>query len=289
MSTSFSDRLRRFAAPMLPERMRGERPVVPVVRLSGAIGMGGPLRPALTMASVAASLEKAFATPGAKEVALVINSPGGSPVQAHLIFLRIRALAEEKEIGVAAFVEDLAASGGYMIACAADEIVADPSSIVGSIGVVSSGFGFDRAIERLGVDRRLYTSGENKAILDPFSPEKPDDVERLKELQREVHEQFIALVKDRRGAALSGHPDLFTGAFWTGASALGLGLVDRVGDLRSTMRERWGDKVELRAITPKTSLLKRLTGRGDGGVAAGLAEEAIAAVEARSLWSRYGL
>lgn len=284
--------LRRLARPILPASLRDEKPVVPVVRLSGAIGMGSGLRPSLTLASVAGSLEKAFSTPGAKEVALIVNSPGGSPVQSRLIHQRIRQLAKEKELGVAVFVEDVAASGGYMLACAGDEIVADPSSIVGSIGVVSAGFGFDRAIEKLGVDRRLYTSGENKAILDPFSPEKADDVERLKELQREVHEQFIALVKERRGATLSDHPDLFTGAFWTGASALDLGLVDRLGDLRTTMRERWGDKVVLQAITPKTSLIKRLTGRADGvggGFGAGLAEEAIAAIETRALWSRYGL
>jgi signal peptide peptidase SppA len=269
--------------------MRGERPIVPVVRLQGAIGIGTPFRPALTLASVAGLLEKAFATPGAKEVALVINSPGGSPVQAHLICRRIRALSAEKDLPVRAFVEDVAASGGYMIACAADEIVADPSSIVGSIGVVSASFGFDRAIEKLGVERRLYTSGENKAILDPFSPEKPEDVARLKELQREIHDMFIALVKERRGAALADDPDLFTGAFWSGTTGLGLGLVDRLGDVRSAMRERWGDKVELRVMSPKTSLLKRMTGRGGEGVGASLADEAIVALEARALWSRYGL
>ncbi|HVI30315.1 S49 family peptidase [Hansschlegelia sp.] len=287
MTTSFAA-LRRLAAPILPERLRSERPVVPVVRLHGAIGMGGPLRQSVTMAGVAAALDKAFAVPGTKEVALIVNSPGGSPVQSHLIHQRIRALSREKEIGVAAFVEDVAASGGYMIACAADEIVADPSSIVGSIGVVSSGFGFDRAIERLGIDRRLYASGRNKAILDPFQPEKAEDVERLKELQREVHDHFIELVKERRGAALSDHPDMFTGAFWSGAAALDLGLVDRLGDLRTTMRERWGDKVELKPVTPKAPLLKRLSGRGEG-VGVGLAEEALAALEARALWGRFGL
>ena len=248
------------------------------------------MRPALTLASAAGVLQKAFETKGAKEVALVINSPGGAAAQAHLIYGRIRQLAKENDIGVTAFVEDVAASGGYMIACAADEIVVDAASIVGSIGVVSGGFGFDRAIERLSIDRRLYTSGENKAILDPFSPEKAEDVERLKDLQREVHELFIALVKERRGAALGGDPDLFTGAFWTGQTGLGLGLVDRVGDVRSTMRERWGDKVELRAMTPKVSLLKRLTGKGNpSGVGAGLAEEALFAIEARAHWARFGL
>ncbi|WP_346431923.1 S49 family peptidase [Methylopila sp. M107] len=269
---------------------------MPVVRLTGAIGIGSPLRPALTLASVAGPLEKAFSTKGAKEIALVINSPGGSAAQAHLIYGRIRQLAVQHDIGVAAFVEDAAASGGYMIACAADEIVADPASIVGSIGVVSSGFGFDRAIERLSIERRLYTSGENKAILDPFSPEKAEDVERLKEIQHEIHELFIALVKERRGKALGSDPELFSGAFWTGQTGLGLGLVDRLGDIRSTMRERWGDKVELRAMTPKTSLLKRLTGRGASGdvgtglaLGTGLAEEAIEALERRAVWARFGL
>lgn len=268
---------------------------MPVVRLAGAIGIGGPMRPALTLASAAGPLEKAFGMKGAKEVALVINSPGGSAAQSHLIHQRIRGLAKQHELSVTAFVEDAAASGGYMIACAADEIVADPASIVGSIGVVSAGFGFDRALGRLDIDRRLYASGENKAILDPFSPEKPEDVERLKDIQREIHELFIALVKERRGSALGDDPDLFTGAFWTGQSGLELGLVDRLGDVRSVMRERWGDKVDLRATTPKVSLLKRLTGRGDpsgvatSGLAVGFAEEALAALEARTHWSRYGL
>lgn len=294
MNATLGGSLRRVFDPILPSRLKGNGPVVPVVRLQGAIGIGAPFRLALTLASAAASLEKAFSAKGAKEVALVINSPGGAAAQAHLIYGRIRQLAKEKELGVTAFVEDAAASGGYMIACAADEIVADPCSIVGSIGVVSAGFGFDRAIERLSIDRRLYTSGSNKAILDPFSPEKAEDVERLKELQREIHEQFIALVKERRGTALSDDPDLFTGAFWTGQAGLGLGLVDRVGDIRSTMRERWGDKVQLVAVTPKVSLLRRLTGRGDSsgvgaGIASGLAEEGIAALEARALWARYGL
>ena len=281
--------LRRALAPVLPERLRGDRPVVPVVRLQGAIGVGGPLRPALTLAGVAPQIERAFSTPGAREVAIIVNSPGGSPVQAHLIHRRIRQLAAEKDLGVTVFVEDAAASGGYMIACAGDEIVADPSSIVGSIGVVSAGFGFDRAIERLGVDRRLHASGANKAILDPFSPEKPEDVERLKDIQREVHEHFIALVKERRGEALD-HTDgeLFSGAFWTASTGLGLGLVDRIGDLRSTLRERWGDKVDIRLIATRQPLLKRLSGRGDG-VGAEIAGEALAALESRALWSRLGL
>ena len=183
--------LRRY----LPERLRGDRPVVPVVRLTGVIGFSTPLRPGLSMAGIARTLDRVFAVKNAAAVALVINSPGGSPTQSHLIFRRIRELAEEKKRKVIAFVEDAAASGGYMIACAADEIIADPYSIVGSIGVVGGSFGFDKLIAKIGIERRLYTSGEHKAMLDPFLPENAGDVERLKQLQREIHDDFIALVK----------------------------------------------------------------------------------------------
>jgi signal peptide peptidase SppA len=192
--------LRRY----LPERLRGGRPVVPVVRLTGVIGFSTPLRPGLSMAGIARTLDRVFAVRNAAAVALVINSPGGSPTQSHLIFRRIRELAEEKKRKVIAFVEDAAASGGYMIACAADEIIADPYSIVGSIGVVGGSFGFDKLIAKIGIERRLYTSGEHKAMLDPFLPENAGDVERLKQLQREIHDDFIALVKSRRGGKLNG-------------------------------------------------------------------------------------
>src|SRR5262245_54020016 len=188
------DRLR----PIVPQRFRTDVPVVPVVRLTGAIGFSTPLKPGLTLAGSARSLERAFAYRRAKAVALLINSPGGSAVQSHLIYKRIRALAEEKTLPVIAFVEDVAASGGYMIACAADEIVADLSSIVGSIGVVGGSFGFPKLLDKIGVERRVYTSGERKVMLDPFLPENPDDVARLKAIQAEIHELFIALVKERR-------------------------------------------------------------------------------------------
>ena len=190
---------------------------MPVVRLTGVIGFSTPLRPGLSLAGIARTLDRAFAIRSAAAVALVINSPGGSPVQSHLIFRRIRELAEEHKRQVIAFVEDAGASGGYMIACAGDEIIADPHSIVGSIGVVGGSFGFDKLIAKIGVERRLYTSGEHKAMLDPFLPENPDDVERLKKLQREIHEDFIALVKSRRGGKLNGpENDLFSGEYWTG-------------------------------------------------------------------------
>src|SRR6201987_1839912 len=190
--------------PVIPARWRGGVPVVPVVRLTGIIGFSTPLRPGLSLAGVAKTLDKAFAVKNAQAVALAINSPGGSPVQSHLIFRRIRELAAEHKRHVIAFVEDAGASGGYMIACAADEIIADPHSIVGSIGVVGGPFGFDKGIGKGGIERRLYTSGEHKAMLDPFLPENPGDVERLKGLQREIHEDFIALVKSRRGGKLNG-------------------------------------------------------------------------------------
>jgi serine protease SohB len=281
--------------PLIPKRFRRDQPVVPVVRLTGIIGVSSPLRPGLTLASSAKVLDKAFAVRNASAVALVINSPGGSPVQSHLIYRRIRQLADEKKRRVIAFVEDAAASGGYMIACAADEIIADPYSIVGSIGVVGGSFGFDKLIGKIGVERRLYTSGHHKATLDPFLPENPDDVARLKKLQREIHDSFIALVKSRRGGKLSGpENDLFSGEYWTGTRGLELGLVDAIGDLRGVLRERFGDKV----ATPLISAERGWLGRRVAGVAgnalmqglpAGLAEDLIAALEARALWARYGL
>jgi serine protease SohB len=287
---------REALRPLLPKRLRGDIPVVPVIRLSGAIGLSTPLRPGVTLAGVARPLERAFGMRRARAVALLINSPGGSPVQSHAIYRRIRQLAEEKGVPVIAFAEDVIASGGYMIACAADEIVCDPSSIVGSIGVVGGSFGFVRLMEKLGIERRLYTSGERKAMLDPFLPEKPDDVNRLKAVQRDIHEDFIALVKERRGARLVGpENDLFSGEFWTGRKAVELGIADSVGDLRSTLRQRFGDDV----VTPLISPARGWLGRVQPGVGAtewegflhrpNFAGELISALEARALWARYGL
>ena len=249
---------------LVPRRFRRDRPIVPVVRLTGIVGFSTPLRPGLTLAGLARTLERAFTVRRAAAIALVINSPGGSPVQSHLIFRRIRQLGEQYKRPVIAFIEDAGASGGYMIACAADEIVADQHSIVGSIGVVGGSFGFDKAIAKLGVERRLYTSGEHKAMLDPFLPENPDDVERLKKLQREIHDDFIALVKSRRAGKLAGaEHDLFSGAYWTGRRALELGLVDAIGDLRSVLRERFGDKVVTPLVSAERGWLgRRLLGTG---------------------------
>jgi serine protease SohB len=283
---------------LIPQRFRRDRPVVPVVRLTGIVGFSTPLRPGLSLAVIARTLDRAFAMRGAPAVALAINSPGGSPVQSHLIFRRIRELAREHKRRVIAFIEDAGASGGYMIACAADEIVADPHSIVGSIGVVGGSFGFDRLIAKLGIDRRLYTSGEHKAMLDPFLPEDPGDVERLKKLQREIHDDFTALVKSRRAGKLAGgaEDELFSGAYWTGRRALELGLVDAIGDLRSVLRERFGDRLVTPLVTAERGFLGRRllsVARGDATHAAltqfGLAEELISALEARAIWARYGL
>jgi serine protease SohB len=281
----------------LPQRFRRDRAVVPVVRLTGVIGVSTPLRPGLTMAGIARTLDRVFAVRNAAAVALAINSPGGSAAQSHLIFRRIRELAQEKNRRVIAFVEDAAASGGYMIACAADEIIADPNSIVGSIGVVGGSFGFDKLISKIGIERRLYTSGEHKAMLDPFLPENSEDVERLKNLQRDIHQDFIALVKSRRGGKLN-EPEqsLFSGEYWTGRRALEFGLVDGIGDVRSTLRERFGDKVHMPLIAAERGMLaRRIFGahRGEvmpaGLAGAGLVEDIISALEARALWARYGL
>lgn len=292
-SSGLADKLMQY----LPARFRPGTAVVPVVRLSGVIGAVTPLRPGLTLAGVARVLERAFSYRHAKAVALVINSPGGSPVQSRQIYLRIKQLAAEKKLPVLVFVEDVAASGGYMIACAGDEIICDPSSILGSIGVVGGSFGFQEAIRRLGIERRLYTSGEHKAMLDPFLPENPDDVMRLKAIQREIHQIFIALVKESRGARLKGADDtLFTGEYWAGDSAIALGLADSIGDLRSTLRARYGEKVLTPVIAQPTGLLSGLLGRKSPGAGqlsalesmAGLLDELISAVETRAIWAKFG-
>jgi signal peptide peptidase SppA len=283
-------------AELVPARWRRGAAVVPVVRLSGVIGAVTPLRPGMSLAGVARTLERAFSIKHARAVALVINSPGGSPVQSRQIYLRIRQLAVEKKLPVLVFVEDVAASGGYMIACAGDEIFCDPSSILGSIGVVGGSFGFQELIKKIGVERRLYTAGEHKATLDPFLPENPDDVARVKTLQREIHAIFIALVKQSRGARLKGTDDvLFSGEYWAGETSVTLGLGDAIGDLRSVLRARYGDKVRTPVIAPSAGLLSGLLGRRSGagtttapdGVAA-LPEALISALETRAIWAKYG-
>jgi len=276
-----------FLQRLIPRRWRKKTPLVHVVRLSGAIGVGTPLKPPLSLEGLAATLERAFARKDVAAVALLINSPGGAAVQSALIHARIRALAEEKKIPVFAFCEDVAASGGYWLACAADEIYADSSSIVGSIGVIAASFGFVDALKKLGVERRVHTAGESKSILDPFQPEKPEDVERLKTLQRDVHEDFKALVRTRRNGKLRGEEsELFSGAFWSGRQALSLGLIDGIGHMRDVLKGRFGDKTEFKLIAkPQGWGLRKLAFGSTIDPVSGL----IDAIETRAIWGRFGL
>jgi len=262
--------------------------------------MATPLRPGVSIASVAGALERAFKAARSNAVAIVINSPGGSPVQSHLVYRRIRDLASERKRRVYVFAEDVVASGGYMIALAGDEIYADASSIVGSIGVISAGFGFNRLIDKIGVERRVHTSGEHKMSLDPFRPEEADDVARLKQIQVDVHDNFKAMVRERRGSRLSGDDStLFEGQIWSGQQAVELGLVDGLGDVRSKMRELFGETVRLKQIAVDRSWFKRrligvsdmveMRPSSDRGMYFGLADDVVSTIEARALWSRFGL
>ncbi len=254
-------------------------PIVAVVRMSGVIGTQG--RMALNDAALAPVLEKAFAKGKPDAVALLINSPGGSPVQSSLIGARIRRLAEEKEIPVIAFVEDVAASGGYWLAAAADEIYADASSVVGSIGVISASFGLDKFIEGYGVERRVYTAGKSKSMLDPFRPENPEDVERLKKLLEDIHKNFKDHVTARRGAKLLEDQDLFTGEIWVGSRAKEVGLIDGLGHLRPKMKERFGDKVKFKTYGLRRGFLSRIGGQ--------LMQDAVSSIEERAAFARFGL
>ena len=270
---------------------RRKSPIVPVVRLSGVIAARQSLgRRGLSLEAVEPQLQRAFSVKQAKAVVLLVNSPGGSPVQSAQISNRIRQLAAQTDIPVIAFCEDVAASGGYWLAAAADEIFANPASVVGSIGVLWAGFGFDKLLDRVGVDRRVYTAGDAKLTLDPFQPERDEDVARLRSLQTDIHDQFIAHIESRRGSRLKGdRKDLFSGAFWTGQRALDLGLVDGLGDYRQVIVERFGEKTEFLMIEPKRKLLSL----GGGGVSAQVActmlgDVAAHAVE-RAYFARYGL
>jgi signal peptide peptidase SppA len=279
-------------ASKLPGKLgeRGDRPVVTLVRLHGVITpIAGPVpRSVINAALVEKTLERAFAPDGLVAVALLINSPGGSATQSALVADRIRQLAADAEVPVLAFCEDVAASGGYWLACAADEIYAHATSLVGSIGVISQGFGLDGLIERFGVQRRLYTAGVSKSRLDPFLPEKPEDVQWLRGLQDELHELFRRWVADRRGDRLKGGDELFTGEIWTGARALELGLVDGLGTARSMLTERFPD-ADLVPVEARKPLLARL---GIGAPAAASADLVLGmaqAVDIRATWARYGL
>lgn len=277
---------------------RPAAPVVAVVRLTGMIGDVGEFRQGLSLMRIAPLLETAFALRNLSAVAIVVNSPGGSAVQSALIATRIRSLSLEHNVPVVAFVEDVAASGGYWLACSADEILAHEASIVGSIGVVAAGFGFQALMQRLGIERRVHTSGDLKAQLDPFQPEDPEEVARLKTLLSDMHDTFNRMVRDRRGIRLKADDEaLFTGEFWTGRRAFELGLIDGFGELRSVMRARYGERVRLRLVGQRQPVLRRMFNRsslsvrvsgGAGGVR-GLADAIVAAVEERALWGRFGL
>jgi signal peptide peptidase SppA len=278
---------------------RNPKPMVAVVRLSGVIAdRSGIGRSGISAINLVSVLENAFNLPHLKAVALSINSPGGSPVQSSLIGKRIRALAAEKEVPVFAFAEDVAASGGYWLACAADEIYADESSVIGSIGVISAGFGFQEAIKKLGVERRVHASGEMKSTLDPFLQEKPEDVDRLMELQKDIYKTFTDMVLERRkGKLKAAEKELFTGAFWTGRRALDLGLIDGLGELSEVMQERYGDNVKFCPIEQRQSWFKQKLGIGASVKISekpqtfipALVEEVFIAIEERSLWNKFGL
>ena len=268
------------------QRLTGRgRTVIPVVRLHGVIA-AEQRQGRLNIASVAPLLKRAFAYKSAPVIAIIVNSPGGSPVQSRLIAKRIRDLADEHGKPVLVFVEDAAASGGYFIAVAGDEIIVDPSSIVGSIGVIMAGFGFVGALEKLGIERRVHTAGNNKSTLDPFLPEKASDIERIKQFELDIHGVFIDVVKQRRGTRLKAADEvLFTGEWWTGMRGVELGLVDAIGDLHETLHSRYGPHLDLKVIEPKRSWfgLPRL------GFAAGLSGDIAATIEDRSIWARFGL
>jgi signal peptide peptidase SppA len=269
---------------------RAREPTIAVLRFDGVIGLRG--RRGLSVRRYAAALERAFAQPGLKAVALAINSPGGSPAQSALLYRRIRQLAAEHAVPVLAFAEDVAASGGYWLALAADEIYAEETSLLGSIGVVTAGFGFVDLLGRLGIERRLYTAGDNKSLLDPFLPEQPQDVERLKTLQQDLHESFKELVRQRRGAKLKGEDaQIFSGEVFAGKRALSLGLIDGIGELRGVLRGLFGEEVRLRLIEPerRRPLWARIALPGRPDVATELVGDLVARVEERLVWARFGL
>jgi len=273
------------------ERLWPRSPVVAVLRFEGVI-ISRPRRDGVSLASHAAAIERAFRASHLVAVAVVVNSPGGSAVQSALLFRRIRELAEEKQVPVIAFAEDVAASGGYWLALAGDEIFSEETSILGSIGVVSASFGFAQLIERLGVERRLHTAGERKSLLDPFLPQNPADVERLAVLQQDIHRAFKEHVQRRRAGKIDVTDEsLFNGDVLTGRMALDRGLVDGIGDLRGVVRERFGAKVKLRPFPSERRrwplLWRRLpfTAREPGAAIADLAEW----IEARILWASFGL
>lgn len=276
---------------MLPRKWRERPPVVSLLRLHGIIAPGGsPLRPSLNLTALDGVIERAFKPRRLKAVALSINSPGGSPVQSALIHDRIRGLADEKKVPVLAFCEDVAASGGYWLACAGDEIFANRASVVGSIGVISASFGFQDLLAKAGIERRMHTAGDRKSFLDPFQAEEEDDVRRLKTLQKDLHATFKEHVRERRGDRLNASERrLFSGEFWTGQQALDLGLIDGIGNLNTVLKERYGKKVHINKVGGRRNWLQRRMGLDSAEAGAGLAHGLADALEERAQWGRYGL
>jgi signal peptide peptidase SppA len=280
--------LKRFLK-LIPPSWRKKTAILHVLRLEGAIAAGRGLSgPTINGRSIEPLLKRAFRK-GISGVVLQINCPGGSPVQSAIIGRRIRALSAENKVPVYAFCEDVAASGGYWLACAADEIYADENSIVGSIGVISMGFGFPKLLRKYGIERRVHTSGESKSQNDPFKPEKPEDIRKLKLLLSEMHENFKAWVRERRGAKLKESKEIFSGAFWTGTKSLEHGLIDGLGHMHDVMRRKFGERAEFVMIeAPRGWGLGRL-GVSEIGTISDLPGAAIETVEQRSLWQRFGL
>ena len=281
-----------------PKRWFKRGPQVSVIRLYGAIGMGGRFSQTISHAPLEKAIDAAFASKRTKAVALIINSPGGSPSQSGLIARQIRRLADEKNIPVLAFCEDVAASGGYLLACAADEIIVDEYTVIGSIGVISASFGAVEAIDKIGVERRVHTAGKSKSLMDPFREEKPEDVARLDTLLHAIHERFIAWVKGSRGTRLKDDVTYFEGDVWVGQGAVDVGIADSVGHAVPVLKERFGDEIAIKEVgAKKPGLLSRLMGRGNASLTSGAAESAgagaaraaIDAVEERALSARYGI
>ena len=264
-----------------------KKKIIPHIRLSGVIGSTGRFKQGIDFSGQQEIIKKAFSFKKSKNIAISINSPGGSPVQSHLIHDYIRQLAKKNEKKVIVFAEDVAASGGYLIACAGDEIYANSSSIVGSIGVISASFGFQDAIKKIGVQRRVYTAGKNKSTLDPFKEEKEEDIERIKRLQLELHSDFIEVVKKSRGSKLKDPEknNTFTGEFWSGTTSMKLGLIDGIGNAEQILREKFGEDIDIKKLEkPKSFIAKKLSSSIDNQI-----DNIASVIEERALWQKFGL
>ncbi len=280
--------IRNLMSKLPIDSLANPDPVVAILPLEGVIGSSGRFSNAINLANLEDKIKSAFDVYNVKAVALEVNSPGGSPVQSELIVKRIRELSEEKEVPVYAFAQDVAASGGYMLSLAGDEIYASKASIVGSIGAINAGFGYTGAIEKLGIERRVYAAGDNKSILDPFKPEVEKDVKMMKGLLKEVHDFFKDFVKEARGDKLKGvQKTMFSGLVWNGEEAVKLGLIDGIGDVRSVMKEKLGDDVKFKRIKEEKSFLKGMLGVRNSK--ASMADEIVKTLETRSEWGRFGL